>query len=248
MPRHRGEASPPEAHRRADRRPHAPATRRGGILGLVSPASALRVACLLLVGLAACAGGAARGPGRPAGALLSSSVRAGAPGLGAGGAASSDEAAGGPIGPLSTGTLSDRITDPMVAIRHDRGVAKRYRAVAVVYHLDGLLLFARRLDRTRPPEDELPVFEGRLRPGRHTVTVHLTLEELADERLAAEPVGRSTLSATQGFLLTEGQFASVTARVRELRGGEPPRAERGPPSPPQPTVDFDIRFRPIRAD
>src|SRR4051794_7989575 len=55
---------------------------------------------------------------------------------------------------LAGGTLADRITDPMVSIRHDQGPSSRFHASWIGVALDGNVLFARRLDRTRPPEGD----------------------------------------------------------------------------------------------
>lgn len=139
-----------------------------------------------------------------------------------------------PLGLLSTGSLSEHITDPMVAVRQHRGTATHFRPVAVVYALDGLLLCALRLDRTRPPETELAVFDGRLRPGRHLISARLTLEQFADDRLSGEPIGRTQLDGQQEFVLSEGQFAVITAFTRETAAA--------------PTLEFEVRYRSSRTE
>lgn len=140
-----------------------------------------------------------------------------------------------PLGALASGRLSDRITDPMVSIRHQRGRSPYLRPVAVVYRLDGLLLFARRLDRTRPPEPEMAVFEGRLRPGSHRLDLDVELEHFADERLTGEALGRSRLRAQRSLVLGEGQFAAITVGLHESAPGV---AE----------ADIDIAYRAVVGD
>lgn len=137
---------------------------------------------------------------------------------------------------LAGGSVADRITDPMVSIRHDQGPSARYHPSWIGVAIDGNVLFARRLDRTRPPEGELTVYDGRLRPGRHRIGVYLQINKTPDERLASEPTAQLSLGADRDFVVTEGQFATITTRTRDYAEGSPP------------SLDIELQYRPIRND
>ena len=137
---------------------------------------------------------------------------------------------------IAGGTIADRITDPMVSIRHDQAPSPHYRAAWIGVALDGNLLFARRLDRTRPPERDLPVFDGRIRPGRHLLGVYLQLGHTVDESLSSEPTAHLELGTEREFVLVEGQFVSITTHTREYDPERPP------------SLDVEFQFRPIRSD
>jgi hypothetical protein len=142
---------------------------------------------------------------------------------------------------LVDGNLAERITDPMVSIRHEQANDDRYRVAALAVSLDGKLLQARRLDRLRPPERTLSIYDGRVRPGRHELGVQLLLEDTAGG-LANESPHRIAVEAHHIFVIAEGQFASVGTRTRDLDPGPGPAPGRVP------SVDFEVQFRPIRSD
>lgn len=172
-----------------------------------------RAALLLTLLCGACGAPIAQAPPEPAGARLSR------------------------LWPTLAGAnVADRITDPMVSIRHDQGPSSRYHAAWIGVAVDGSVLFARRLDRTRPPEGELSVYDGRLRPGRHHVAVYLQVDQTAEDRLASEPTSQLSLEADRDFLLSEGQFAAITTRTRDYDAARPP------------SLDIELQYRPIRND
>ena len=137
---------------------------------------------------------------------------------------------------IAGGQVADRITDPMVSIRHDQAPSPHFRASWIGVALDGNVLYARRLDRTRPPERDLSVFDGRVRPGRHVFGVYLQLDHAADEQISREPSDRVAVDTLREFMLAEGQFATITTRTREYDPALPP------------SLDVEFQFRPIRSD
>jgi hypothetical protein len=148
------------------------------------------------------------------------------------------------------GRLSDRITDPPTVIRQRSEMGGRYRLVRAVYAIDRHLVFARRFDEVRPPDEMLEVFAGRIRPGRHALTVVLEFEGNPLGRFVDVTNYRVTLRSTRAFVLGEGDLADVEvrARAREDVAADPTGVDaRGEPSRPErPRLEVDFGFKPAQ--
>lgn len=135
------------------------------------------------------------------------------------------------------GRLSDRVTDPPTVIRQRGHTGPNFRLVRALYAVDKSLIFARRFDELRPPGDTLEVFEGRLRPGAHELTVLLEYEGNGHGRLVDHPEYHVTVRASRSFVLGEGELGDVTVRAR------PP--DEGTPARP-PKIDFEFGYKAAR--
>ncbi|MSP58793.1 MAG: hypothetical protein EXR72_00350 [Myxococcales bacterium] len=134
------------------------------------------------------------------------------------------------------GVLSDRITDPELVVHHRHAMGAAFRLVRAVYLLDGAPLFLQLFDQTRPPAAGFRVFEGRIRPGRHTLSVVLEYRGNGSGRFTNVDDYRFKLRSTQVFAVAEGQRAEVIAHARE-------KGDSATPLPDRAVLDFEVGFR-----